>query len=52
MCRNVFSNVARRVLMKQIAVRNKRATKYMIVYFVSAFQFWNCAVDLIGLLWY
>lgn len=52
MRRNVFSNVARRVLMKQIAVRNKRATKYMIVYFVSGFQFWNCAVDLIGLLWY
>lgn len=42
MRRNVFSNVTRRVLMKQIAVRNKRTTKYMIMYFVSGFQFWNC----------
>ena len=42
MRRNVFSNVARRELMKQTAVRNKRTTKYMIMYFVSGFQFWNC----------
>lgn len=42
MRRNMFSNVARRVLMKQTAVRNKRTTKYMIMYFVSGFQFWNC----------
>jgi len=30
--------------MKQIAVRNKRTTKYMIMYFVSGFQFWNCVL--------
>lgn len=44
MRRNMFSNVARRVLMKQTAVRNKRTTKYMIMYFVSGFQFLNCVL--------
>ena len=44
MRRNVFSNVARRELMKQTAVRNKRTTKYMIMYFVSGFQFLNCVL--------